>query len=564
MATLSFKGKSFIQNHHLGVKYHELIPVKKNSLTSKVSLKDNLIIHGDNLKALKALLPTYAGKIKCIYIDPPYNIGNEGWVYNDSVNSPMMQEWLGKVVDIEDLTRHDKWLCMMMPRLKLLKELLRPDGVIFVSIDDNEVHNLRILMEDIFQDNFLGAISIVNNLKGRSDDEFIATANDYLIVYAKNKNKYEMGGFPLSAEQLSEYDQEDQWGRYKEVGFRKTGKGWRREDRPRMFYPIYFNESTSDIALERESKDDIEIEPLTSDKQKGRWRWEKQEFLRRKDRDIVIRKVRTGRWAIFTKMRLEENGEERTLLPKSVWIDPKYDTAKGAALVRDIFGKDVFDNPKPLDFVKDIIRISTDKDKGDIVLDSFAGSGTTAHAVMDLNKEDGGNRKFILVECLDYADNITAERIRRIDKGVPSARDEKLQKGLGGSFSFFELGEPIEMESILEGSRLPSYLDLARYVFYTATSEEFLPEQVDEDKHFIGESKDYEVYLFYKPDLDYLKSTALTLEVAKALGDYTGKKKLVFAPTKYLDLNDSELLAKHGLKDIEYCQLPFEIYKLKE
>src|SRR4030043_504506 len=147
---------------------------------------------------------------------------------------------------------------------------------------------------------------------------------------------------------------------------------------------------------------------------------------------------------------------------------------------------------------------------------------------------------------------------------MPGAKDPNLEKGLGGSFSYFELGEPIEMESILEGSRLPSYLDLARYVFYTATGEEFLPEQVDENKHFIGESKEYEVYLFYKPDLDYLKSTALTLEVAKALGDHTGKKKLGFAPTKYLDLNDSELLAKHSLKGIEYCQLPFEIYKLRE
>jgi len=153
MATLSFKGKSFIQNYHLAVKYHELIPVKKNSLTDKVSLKDNLIFHGDNLKALKALLPTYAGKIKCIYIDPPYNTGNEGWRYNDNVNSPMMQEWLGNVVDKEDLTRHDKWLCMMMPRLKLLKDLLSEDGIVFVSIDENEVHHLRILMDSVFLEN---------------------------------------------------------------------------------------------------------------------------------------------------------------------------------------------------------------------------------------------------------------------------------------------------------------------------------------------------------------------------------------------------------------------------
>jgi adenine-specific DNA-methyltransferase len=156
MASLNFKGKTFVQNHHLVVKYHHLLPKKDKSVTETVSLNDNLILHGDNLKALKALLPTYAGKVKCIYIDPPYNTGNERWVYNDNVNSPMMQEWLGKVVYKEDFTRHDKWLCMMMPRLKLLRELLREDGVIFVSIDDNEVHHLRMLMDEIFADNFLG------------------------------------------------------------------------------------------------------------------------------------------------------------------------------------------------------------------------------------------------------------------------------------------------------------------------------------------------------------------------------------------------------------------------
>src|SRR3989304_5877135 len=150
MATLNFKGKTFVQNHHLAVKYHQLVPKKDKSLTDKVSLNDNLIIHGDNLKALKALRPTYHGKVKCIYIAPPYNTGNEKWAYNDNVNSPMMQEWLGKVVDTEDLTRHDKWLCMMTPRLKILRELLRDDGAICISIDDNELGHLIPLMDEIF------------------------------------------------------------------------------------------------------------------------------------------------------------------------------------------------------------------------------------------------------------------------------------------------------------------------------------------------------------------------------------------------------------------------------
>src|SRR5215210_8036486 len=150
MPTLQFKGKTFVQNHHLAVKYHQLVPNKKLSLTDKVSLHDNLIIQGDNLKALKALFPTYAGRVKCIYIDPPYNTGNENWVYNDNVNSPMLQEWLGKVVDKEDMTKHDKWLCRMMPRIKLLRDLLSEDGVIFISIDDNEDFRLRALLDDVF------------------------------------------------------------------------------------------------------------------------------------------------------------------------------------------------------------------------------------------------------------------------------------------------------------------------------------------------------------------------------------------------------------------------------
>jgi len=553
MATINFKGKEIVRNYHLAVPYHELTPDAKKSLTKKVSLNDNLIIHGDNLLALKALLPTYAGKVKCIYIDPPYNTGNEKWAYNDNVNSPMMKEWLGKVVDKDDLTRHDKWLCMMMPRLKLLRELLRDDGVIFVSIDNNEIDHLRMLMDEVFHENFLGIISVVNNLKGRSDDEFIATANEFLLVYVKDKELYEMGGFPLSEEQLKEYDEEDKWGKYKEVGFRKTGKGWHREDRPNMFYPIYFNEKTGEISVERKNKNDIEILPLTSDGQEGRWRWERGKFLERKDKDIVVRKVGTGRWQVFTKMRLNENGEERTLLPKSVWIDPKYDTAKGAVLLREIFGEDLFDNPKPLDFITDILRVSTDKN--DPILDSFAGSGTTAHATLALNKEDGGNRKFILVEMEDYVDKITAERVRRVIKGVKGAKDENLKNGLGGSFSYFELGKPIDAERILKGEDLPSFVEMARYIFYTATGEEFNEKKINEKTGFIGESREYKVYLLYKPDLEYLKSTALTLDWAQKLGKFSGKKRLVFAPTKYLDHEHLERLG------IEFAQLPFDIYQ---
>ena len=554
MATLSFKGKSFVQNHHLAVKYHELIPVKEKGLTNKVSLNDNLIIYGDNLKALKALLPTYAGKIKCIYIDPPYNTGNENWAYNDNVNSPMMQEWLGKVVDKEDLTRHDKWLCMMTPRLKLLRELLHPDGVIFISIDYNEAHHLICLMNQIFEEhNYRDSISIrrgVKSVQAQFDtiDE-LSKGYENVLMYTRNPELR----FRKVYEELDE-EKEGGWNNH-----------WRGTDRQTMRYELFG------------------ITPET-----GQWRWGKERsknavtnynlmIAELKKEGLEPTQENIDTWYVkyledneeddLDLLRLSENGKpehyiapSKSKLLSDLWTDLK---PNGSSQLKKIFGKKVFENPKSVDLVKRLILFATD-DKEAAILDSFAGSGTTAHAVLDLNKEDGGNRRFILVECEDYADEITAERVRRVIKGVPGAKDKKLRNGLGGSFSYFELGSPIEFESILQGDRLPSYMNLARYVFYTATGEEFLPDKVNEDKHFIGESKEYEVYLFYKPDLTYLKSTALTLEIAKGLGEYTGKKKLVFAPTKYLDLNDSELLAKHGLKGIEYCQLPFEIYRLRE
>ena len=188
MATIVFKGKEIVRNYHLSVPYHELAPVAKKSLSKKPGLNDNLIIHGDNLLALKALLPTYGGKVKCIYIDPPYNTGNEKWAYNDNVNSPMMKEWLGKAVDREDLTRHDKWLCMMMPRLQLLRELLRDDGVIFVSIDDNEVAHLRMLMDEVFgEGNFVATLVWRGMHTVRNSSKDFNQNTEYILAFAKSK-----------------------------------------------------------------------------------------------------------------------------------------------------------------------------------------------------------------------------------------------------------------------------------------------------------------------------------------------------------------------------------------
>lgn len=334
----------------------------------------------------------------------------------------------------------------------------------------------------------------------------------------------------------------------------------KREERPNLHYPLYINPNDASVQID-ERKGLVKIIPKLSNGKDGVWRWSKEK-VRRENHLLIAKQVKrkeTGKieWDVFQiDYPDNEKGELAGRLFPSIWQGSEFNNETGRDQIKDIFGEAVFEYPKPVDLIKHAIILSGDKDC--LVLDSFAGSGTTGQAVLELNWSDGGNRKFILVECEDYAEKITAERVRRVIKDVKGVKDEKIKKGLSGTFSYFELGDPIEMEGILEGDKLPTYLELARYVFYTATGEEFESKKVNEKKNFIGESKEYEVYLFYKPDIEYLKSTALTLDRAKALGPYKGKKRLVFAPSKYLD---TDYLLEYR---IDYCQLPFEIYKLKE
>lgn len=535
MATLNFKGKTFVQNHHLAVPYHQLVPQRSKSITKTVSLNDNLIIHGDNLKSLKALLPTYAGKIKCIYIDPPYNTGNESWAYNDNVNSPMIQDWLGKVVDKDDLTRHDKWLCMMMPRLKILRELLSEDGAIFVSMDDNEQHRLRMLMDEVFgEENFITNIIWQKKFSPQNDAKYLSDNHDFIVLYAKSKNNWKRNMLSVPESVKNRYANPD--------------------NDPRGPW------SSGDISVKTYTEScDYPIKTpsgrLVQPPQSRCWMFSKEKYKELvEDNRIWFGKDGNN----VPRLKQFQSEIQRGIVPVTIWLHGEVGHNQGAKqeLKEIMQGEElIFDSPKPASLIKRILEVATDKNS--LILDSFAGSGTTAQAVLELNKEDGGNRQFILVECENYADKITAERVRRVIKGVPKATDELLRKGLGGTFSFFELGDPIEMEAILEGNKLPSYLELARYIFYTATGEEFNPSKVKEKSHFIGESKDYQVYLFYKPDIEYLKTTAFRLEDAKDLGAYKGKKRLVFAPSKYLD---TDYLLEYR---IDYCQLPFEIYKLK-
>ena len=225
-------------------------------------------------------------------------------------------------------------------------------------------------------------------------------------------------------------------------------------------------------------------------------------------------------------------------------------------LFRQLMGSTKFNNPKDHEVLARIFNYVTSGDENAIVLDAFAGSGTTGHAVLALNKGDGGNRHFVLIESDDeYIDDLTCERLRRVIKGVPKAKDNTLKKGLGGTFSFVEVGQPMQLERMLKAEKLPSYEDLAAYVSYTATGEEFDARKIKRKTNFIGESENYDVYLVYEPDLTFLKNAALTLDMARSLPKGSGKKRLVFAPTKYLDsihLDENR---------IEFCQLPFEIYK---
>lgn len=565
MPTLDFKGKQFVYAHHLTVPFRQLDVDAKKSVPKdgKASLDDNLIIHGDNLHALKALLPKYAGKVKCIYIDPPYNTGNEGWCYNDKLNSPLMKEWLKKEanpVDKEDLERHDKWLCMIWPRMQLLRELLADDGCIWISIDDNEKDNLVGICNEIFgEDNFVSCITVRANPRGRQSDTYVATLHDFLLCYSKNKSFLELNGVPLTEEAVDDFDHTDENGkRWRELGLRQRGAASLREDREDMFFPIYVNPDSEEVSLVKSTKFSIEVVPKKSDGRDGRWMWSPKKVKDETHR-VYARKIKKrDEYDIFIKDYLDRDDAQRTAKPRSIWTDKDVNTEAGGKLLKAIMGEKLFEYPKPVGLLNRILQITTDKN--DIILDSFAGSGTTAHAVVALNKEDGGNRKFILVEMEDYADKITAERVRRVIKGVKNAKDENLKKGLGGSFTFCELGEEINIENLLKGDKLPSYDELARYAFYTATGQ-----TLDKVKHgadfLVGETANYRVHVIYEPDTDFLRSqeSALNMRLAERISKSLKESKktaLVFATHKFM--GQKEL----GDMRIMYCQLPYAIHRV--
>ena len=597
MPELIFKGKEFVYNHHLAVPYHPLIPHAEKSVGA-VRMDGNLIIHGDNLLALKALLPLYAGKVDCIFIDPPYNTGNEGWCYNDNVNSPMMREWLNNnPVGVEDGLRHDKWLCMMWPRLRLLHELLSETGSLWMTLDDNEIHRARMMMDEIFgEQNFVATCIWHKVYSPKNTAQFFSEDHDYLIVYTKDKTVWRPRLLGRTPEMEARYINPD-----------NDHRGpWKPSDL---------------TARNPYSKGKYTVVGPTGkkfDSGTRYWRQSYESFVGL-DKDHRIWWGEDGNNMPAQKRFLSEVMEGR--VPQTIWhfdeVGHTQDAKKELLAVLNFnSSEDVFITPKPVRLIERVIDLAAGENS--IVLDSFAGSGATAHAVLAANAKDDGDRKFILVECEDYADRLTAERVRRAINGYAftgSQREELLRKsltftdlkkanrlldqiaslenldgyrfdkiekkvkdgqlivegvktitarveGLGGDFTFYTLGDAIEMDQLLTGETLPAIEQLGVLLFHMATCLPSDPAgfQEHDGMTWLGESPAFHVWLIYRPDLDFLKSSdaALTLSRAEAMANARpGKPHRVFAPVTFV--NRKQLADAR----VEFVPLPYGLYRIE-
>ena len=533
MPTIEFNGKWNIYAAHLTTPFRPLEINKKRSVAPRKNADGNLIVHGDNLHALKSLLPYYGGRVNCVYIDPPYNTGNEGWCYNDNLNAPLMKRWLrdNGEVDREDEERHDKWLCMMWPRLNLLRDLLAENGVIFVSIDDNEVHRLRMIMDEIFgADNFVSNM-VWEKVKIRKNSaQYFSQSHEHILVYAKSKM--------LWSRQLSPRSDTSN---YKNPDNDKRGV-W-------IAVPIHANHKY-DANYKITKPNGV----VLSRPKNNYWRLSEESFKKY----VKDGRIWWGKGDSYPMIKKFLSEVQDGLVPKTIfYYDETGGGPRGDKVLKDIFnGEKVFENPKSVDLIKKIIRIANGKQG--IILDSFAGSGTTAQAVMELNKEDGGNRQFILVECEKYADTITAERVRRVIKKLHLENGQSLVKNsFNDNFTFCTLGKEIGIDTMLSRKKLPDYETVARCAALNLTGA--MLDKVKRGKDwFFGETENYRLHLIYEPEASFLKSaeSAFTLEIAKRIGKAAAaqrKTALVFATQQFV--SQKELNRYHVI----FCKLPYYV-----
>jgi adenine-specific DNA-methyltransferase len=476
MPTLHWIGKDKVINHHLDVPFKSLehsYGFDNGIQTEKETNSGNKIIHGDNLEALKSLLPEYEGRVKCIYIDPPYNTGNEKWIYNDNVNDPKIKKWLGDVVgkESDDLCRHDKWLCMIYPRLKLLHKLLAETGVIFISINFIHEHPyLRCIVDEIFgKNNYVGELtweSTTQPINSGSARFGLQQKVEPIMFYAKDK-RTQTGFLLKEIDSGLRYPHQGKLGKCRFEIIEKSDAGG--YERQTMKFPILGQEPRpgkrwqigKDTAIKLEENNRLEIV------------------------DEMVKK------AIYP----EDELDKRKFVPFwSHLLASQFGTAQsGKDLLNEILGRAVgFDTVKPPQLIEEIL---SHFDNDSIILDSFAGSGTTAHAVLNLNKQDGGNRKFICIEMMDYAETITAERVKRVINGY--GIESKKTAGTEGSFDFYTLGEPMFLE---DGNLNESVEDskIRKYIYYTETTSALTESAHNDNKYFLDVFNDTGYYFNYE------------------------------------------------------------------
>lgn len=544
MPTLNWMGKEKVVNHHRDVPYRVLERVpEKGVLDSHGSDCGNMVIHGDNLEALKALLPEYEGKVDCVYIDPPYNTGNEGWVYNDNVNDPRIRKWLNQAVgkEGEDFCRHDKWLCMMYPRLQLLRKLLAPTGAIFISIDDTELANLRLVCDEIFSPScFVADISWQRNYSTRNDSKGIPAEVEHMLVYSKAPD-WQPRKLPRTAEMDSKYKNPDNdvmpWTSSDafapgaathqgmvyaiqhpftgELLYPYNGACWRYQQDQMLDYmngwcPYILKEL--DDAERRAEVCGVDASEVREGVKGIVFAQSVEE-----SRAMASAIQETGPWPRFYFTRNGRGGIRRKTyidsvggrLPTNYWPYTEVGhTDEAKKEIKTIFGGRMpFDTPKPTRLIERVLQIAAGDDA--LVLDSFAGSGTTAHAVLRLNAEDGGSRRFILAELDGYADTVTAERIRRVISGY--GEGSSAVEGVDSGFSYYELGPALFRG---DGTLSPDVTRaaLARYVWATETRAPYV-DLTDEHPYLLGEHAQAVYYLAWEPG----EETALTYDLLRGL-----------------------------------------------